>query len=373
MSELDPQGPDAAWMAQAARLALRGHGGAEPNPMVGCVIVAQGVIVGWGYHRRCGGPHAEIAALARAGDSARGADVYVTLEPCNHTGRTGPCAEALINAGVARVVIGQPDPNPDASGGAARLTAAGIAVEFLEGPGASVAARPFCHRVATGRPYVIAKWAQTLDGWIATESGSSKWISGERSRSLVHRERGRVDAILTGIGTVLADDPRLTARTRHARRTPRRIVIDPSLRTPLDSRLVATIDQAPLTIAVHPELLAAGGTTIEAFRERGAELMPLDDTDTTSLSPVLERLATQYDVTTVLVEAGSGLLSSLFAQSLVSEAWIFIAPKLLGDERSRPPITARRVNTITDGMTLSLIDQRRRGDDIVARYLVGEG
>ena len=241
---------DLRYLHIAARLALRGHGGTEPNPIVGCLIVSpRDEIVGWGYHRQCGQAHAEVHALGRAGPRAAGATAYITLEPCNHFGRTPPCTEALIKAGVAKVVIARRDPNPIAAGGLDRLREAGIEVVIADD--CELAMRitdGFARRVRSGLPWVIAKWAQTLDGRIATGSGESRWISNEASRRMVHRERGRVDAILTGIGTVLSDDPLLTARDVRIRRVARRIVIDPHLKTPLDAKLVQTADRFPTTM-----------------------------------------------------------------------------------------------------------------------------
>src|SRR5262245_42932667 len=202
---------DIAHLRTAARLALRGRGGVEPNPMVGCVIVSappRSEVVGWGYHRRVGGPHAEIVALRRAGPKARGGTMYCTLEPCSHVGRTPPCTAAIIEARIARVVTARRDPNPIAAGGLDCLRDAGIAIEGTDACEAAIAVSdPFAHRVRSGLPWVIAKWAQTADGKVATRPphNESQWISSEASRMLVHRERGRVDAIVTGIGTVLRD------------------------------------------------------------------------------------------------------------------------------------------------------------------------
>ncbi|MHC4992472.1 MAG: bifunctional diaminohydroxyphosphoribosylaminopyrimidine deaminase/5-amino-6-(5-phosphoribosylamino)uracil reductase RibD, partial [Planctomycetota bacterium] len=197
---MNPKTGDTDFLAMAARLALRGRGGAEPNPMVGCVIAASsGEVVGWGYHRRCGGPHAEIEALRRAGARSAGATAYVTLEPCNHTGRTGPCTEALIEAGVRRVVYARKDPGVPAGGGGERLRAAGIEADLCATcPDAITVSEPYVHRVRTGLPWITAKWAQTADGRIATSSGESQWISNAASRVLVHRRRGHSDAVLTG-------------------------------------------------------------------------------------------------------------------------------------------------------------------------------
>jgi len=239
-------------MKRALTLARRGAGAVEPNPMVGCVIVRDDRIVAEGHHRRFGGPHAEIDALRRlqaAGGNPHGATVYVTLEPCNHTGKTGPCSEALIEAGVGRVVIAALDPHPTSTGGVRRLREAGVdvTVGVLEAHATELIA-PFAKRIATGLPFVIAKWAATIDGATATHTGDSQWISNEQSRKHVHRLRGRVDAIMVGIGTVARDDPMLTARGVKVRRTARRVVIDPSLRIDETCNLVRSIDQAPLSI-----------------------------------------------------------------------------------------------------------------------------
>ncbi len=361
-------GIDRRFMEIAARLALRGHGGAEPNPLVGCVIVTdKGRVAGWGFHRRCGGPHAEIEAIRRAGPRARGATAYVTLEPCNHVGRTGPCSEALIEAGLRRVIFARADPSP-ASGGARRLREAGIEATLLECPAAAAVSDPWAHRIAIGLPWVVAKWAQTLDGRIATRAGESRWISGESSRRLVHRERGRVDAILTGIGTVVADDPLLTARCRH-RRVARRVVVDPALEIPLESKLVATAASVPTIVACDESALARRRDRAAELAEAGVELIGLSSAGgDLPLADLLRRLAADHETSTVLVEAGPGLLGRLFGAGLVNEAWVFVAPRLLGDEEALPPVGGLRVPHLAGATPLELIDSRTRGGDVVLRY-----
>ena len=360
-------------MTAAARLAVRGRGGAEPNPIVGCLIVsAEGAVVGWGYHRRFGGPHAEINALRRAGERARGATAYVTLEPCSHTGKTPPCTEALIAAGIARLVIARRDPNPIAAGGVDRLRGAGIQVDLLADCEAAIAITdPFAHRVRSGLPWVIAKWAQTLDGRIATRSGESQWISGEVSRRLVHRERGRVDAIVTGIGTVLADDPMLTAREVRVRRLARRVVIDPQLQTPAEAKIVMTARDVPTIIACDEKVLESETSKHAKLQAAGVELIgfPVENGEL-ALAPLMRRLVEEYDATNVLVEAGPGLLAHLFKQKLIREAWVFIAPLLLGDEQAASCLTGREAPRLTDGLKLKLITHRTRGADAVLRYRV---
>lgn len=329
--------------------------------MVGCVIVdAGGRLVGEGHHRRCGGPHAEVEALRRAGSLARGGTAFVTLEPCAHHGRTPPCADALADAGVARVVYATPDPNPVASGGAARLRERGVEVAHRPTPECDLLNEPFLHRIATGRPWVIAKWAQTVDGRLATRDRDSRWISGARSRRLVHRERGRVDAILTGVGTVLADDPHLVARDGRRRRTALRVVVDPELALPLDRRVFDTGD-APTIVAGLPDRLASPAA--ERFAGRGVGVLPLGPDG--SLRPLLERLGAMQ-VATLLVEAGGGLLGKLLAEDLVDEALVFVAPLVAGDDRALA-IRGRAPAAIAELRRWRLLGLHRRGEDALLR------
>lgn len=327
-------------LEHAARLALRGHGEAEPNPSVGCVIAdATGRVIGEGRTDRCGGPHAEVVALTAAGEAARGGTAWVTLEPCNHHGRTPPCVDAMLRAGVARIVVGTRDPNPVAAGGLDRLRAAGIEVDLRDDlPQVRRLHRPFLRRLETGRPWVVAKWAETADGDLVAPPGRPRAISSPRSHRFVHRERGRVDAILTGIGTVLADDPRLDARSRRPRRTPIRVVVDPTLATPPDARLF-TVETSPILIAAD-ERRTTGTAEADALREQGAVLLPLPASDTRlpdprTLAALLETLARDHGVCTVLTECGPGLLGSLFDGDLVDAALVFTAPHRF-DTRTTP-------------------------------------
>jgi diaminohydroxyphosphoribosylaminopyrimidine deaminase/5-amino-6-(5-phosphoribosylamino)uracil reductase len=356
---------DRDFLLRAARLALRGHGGAEPNPLVGCVLVRDGQVVAEGFHRRCGEAHAEAMALERAGPLARGATAYVTLEPCNHHGRTPPCSQALIRAGVVRVVYAQSDPNPLAAGGALALSAAGIDVELLDCSACAQLNAPFLHRVRTGLPWVIAKWAQSIDGAIATRSGDSKWISCERSRRLVHRERGRVDVIMTGVGTATADDPALTARGVRRRRIALRLLVDPQLSAPHSSRLLDPT-LAPTLVACRPELVHGGPAN--GLRERGVDVTGLGPRG--ELRPLLAALLRERAVSTVLVEAGGGLVGDLLRENLVNELWTFLAPTTLGDAEARRPIRGDAPEAIADARRWALYDHRRRGDDLVLRYRV---
>lgn len=349
---------------RAVRLAARGHGGAEPNPMVGCVIARDdGTVLAEGFHRRCGEGHAEVEALRAAGVGARGATALVTLEPCSHTGRTGPCTVALRDAGIARVVYAVPDPNPAAKGGATQLRSWGI--ETVEHPhaGASELSKPFLKRVATGLPWVSAKWAQSIDGAIALASGESKWISCGRSRAMVHRERGRVDAILTGIGTVLADDPQLTPRGVRVQRMPMRVVYDPDVRTPARSRIC---DSAARTVLLTArELDAAGQTRLRELGELGVSSIQLGPA--LELAPALRELA-RKGVANMLVESGGGLVGRLLRERLLDEAWVFVGPILVGDDAARRSARGIDAGTMQAVRKARLLAVRRRGADALLHY-----
>jgi diaminohydroxyphosphoribosylaminopyrimidine deaminase / 5-amino-6-(5-phosphoribosylamino)uracil reductase len=369
----------------AARLAVRGQGKVEPNPMVGAVLVRDGQIIGLGHHRQYGGPHAERDAIADClarGLSPRGATIFVTLEPCNHHGKQPPCVDALIEAGIARVVIARRDPFPIAAGGAERLQAAGIQVEFdTSSPFAVGISEPFIKRVRSAGselvlPWVIAKWAQTIDGRSATRTGESKWISSSASRSRVHRLRGRVDAILTGIGTVLADDPELTVRSkRPPRRTPIRVVADSDLDIPLDSALVRSASKVPVVVMTARELVHAGITAdrraklqaagVRVIGVRGPGMVGGRGLD---LRELLHTLAAELGVATVLVEAGAGLCGSLMDEDLIDELVVYIAPLLLGDESAKPVAIGRVAETLSSGRRFALWRAKRVGDDMELTY-----
>jgi len=367
---------DRAMLDRAARLAWRGVGDVEPNPPVGCVIgrIEQGGVatIGLGHHRRFGGPHAEIEALRDArqrGRNARGATVWVTLEPCAHHGKTPPCTQALLEAGVAEVVIARRERGGASVGGADILQNAGVQTRLTD---VSVTARrltdPHAKRIATGLPWVILKWAQTLDGAIATRTGESKWISNERSRAAVHRLRARVDAIITGVGTAIADDPLLTARdVRRVRRIARREVMDPDLRLPIESSLVRTIDQAPVTIVCSED--SATSRSAEALRQSGAEVVAVARRGTDiDLSHALRWLASDRDVVNALVEAGPRLNSRLLAQGLVDELHVYVAPIALGDEHAMRPLIGVEAPTLAGARRFELTRSRRFGDDVSLCY-----
>jgi len=350
---------------------MRAAGDVEPNPMVGCVIVKGGRIIGVGHHRRFGGLHAERDALAncrRRGDDPRGATLYVTLEPCNHHGKTPPCTDAVLEAGIARVVAARADPNPVSAGGAARMRGAGVAVEFTAvSPLATHLSDPFAKVVATGLPWVIAKWAQTIDGKVATRTGDSRWISGESARARVHRLRARIDAILTGIGTVIADDPQLTARgVRRVRRVARRVVVDARLEIPPGSKLVAGAREAPLAIVCGD---GASPGARAALQRAGAEVVEAPGRDgRIDLGIALRLLVERYGATNVLVEAGPSVLGSLFKDDLVDEAIVHVAPMILGDEGARAAVEGVVAGTLADARRFMLWRLGRVGPDVELIY-----
>lgn len=319
---------DEVWMRRALELAERGRGHVEPNPLVGAVVVRDKQVVGEGWHEKFGQAHAEVNAFAQAGEAARGATLYVTLEPCGHHGKTPPCTDAVIRAGVARVVAALEDPFPQVAGrGAALLRSAGIPIEF--GVCATEARRqnaPYLKLLATGRPYVHAKWAMSLDGKIATRTGDSKWISNETSRRRVHELRSRVDGILVGIGTARADDPLLTARPPGPRLA-NRVVVDTHAKLPLASQLVRTACEVPTLVAT----CSSDEQTLAPLRSAGCEvlLLPGDDDGKPDLEKLLDELGRRR-WTNLLVEGGGVIFGKLFDRNLVDEIHLFVGPKLLG-------------------------------------------
>jgi len=339
---------DQIHMRRALALAARGQGRVEPNPMVGCVIVHGRRIVGEGYHRRFGGPHAEVNALRSAAGRARGATCYVTLEPCGHHGKTPPCTDALIQAGVKRVVVAMRDPCPLVRGrGLRRLRRAGVdvAIGLLETDAFALNA-PYLKLQCSGRPWVILKWAQSLDGKIATRSGDSKWISGEPSRRYAHRIRGRVDAILVGVGTVVKDNPLLTGRLCQPRRLASRVVIDPQLRTPQRSQLVRTARQMPTLIVTDRK--ATKGERAMGFQRAGIEVLGVRRTRTgLDLGRLLDELGRRR-MTNILVEGGGKTLGAFFDADLADEAVVFVAPRLIGGELAVSPLAGRGPALVKD-------------------------
>ena len=372
-------------MRLALASAAKGEGFVEPNPMVGCVIVKGGRVVATGYHRRFGGPHAERGALRRAGSGAKGSCAYVTLEPCNHFGKTPPCSEALIRAGVKRVVVAMRDPNPLVAGrGVRRLRAAGVRVDIgLLRAEAMALAAPFVKFHREHRPHVILKWAQSIDGKIATRAGDSQWITSRPSRAAGHALRARVDAVIVGIGTILADDPLLTARLARPRRVAMRVVLDTGLRTPLGARLVKTARRVPTLIVTGERLKSqkvkksksqdvetskrqdgeksksqnfkkSKSRNVETSRRQdveksmerrrgvlegaGCEVCEIGwDRHGLNLGRLLDLLHGR-GATNVLVEGGGMVLGSFVRAGLADEARVFVAPKLIGGRQAPGPL-----------------------------------
>lgn len=406
---------DERYMKLALRLAARGAGWVSPNPMVGAVVVRQGEIVGRGWHRQYGGPHAEVEALTAAGDRARGATLYVTLEPCNHEGLTPPCTQAVLAAGISRVVIAMADPNPRVTGGgAAFLAAQGVAITLgvLEEEARRLN-EAWLKWVTTGIPFVIAKAACSLDGRIATVTGESQWLTGVAARTFGHRLRHECDAVLVGVGTVLADDPQLTARLggrprggaqeaktsppspaptpeglgmacilpasasapglplatgsrqtglRLQAKDPLRIVLDSQLRIPLTARVLHLDSPAPTLIATTPQ---APAERVEALRQAGAEVLILpEDRGRVALRPLLERLG-KRKVTSVLVEGGSETLGSFFDARLVDRFYFFYAPKILGGKEGYPMIAGEGVRHLAEAHLARDLTVRRLGPDLL--------
>jgi diaminohydroxyphosphoribosylaminopyrimidine deaminase/5-amino-6-(5-phosphoribosylamino)uracil reductase len=360
---------DYYYMRRALRLAALGRH-ASPNPMVGCALVDDaGRIISEGWHPQPGQPHAEVFALRGAGEKARGATAFVTLEPCSHHGRTPPCADALLAAGVRRVVAAMTDPDPRVGGrGLERLRAGGVevAVGVGEAEARALDAAYLKHRT-TGLPWVVLKTAMTLDGKIATETGDSKWITSPVARRAVHRQlRDRADAILTGVGTILADDPALTTRLTHRQgRDPWRVVVDSRLRTPLNAQVVRQSEEDGKTILAITAL--ADPARRDLFAEHGCHVLICDGADAgrVSLPDLMRRLGTRGDIIGVLVESGDALAASLLSANLVDRWVCYIAPKVVGGRAAPGPVGELGVALMRGARAVSFRQVRRCGPDIV--------
>lgn len=351
-------------MTHALRLAARGLYTTDPNPRVGCVLVRDGERVGEGWHQRAGGPHAEVVALQQAGERARGATAYVTLEPCSHQGRTPPCADALIKAGVTTLVAAMEDPNPLVAGsGLKRLAEAGVRVRCGTMAAQAAALNPgYIRRMRDGRPLVRVKLAMSLDGRTAMASGQSKWITGAAARRDVQRLRARSSAILTGIGTALADDPSLTVREPPLDyppgevRQPLRVVVDPRLSTPADARILTAPGRSLLATAVDDPAQA------ELLGRAGAEVVRLPGgLDKVDLAALLAELA-RREVNEVLVESGAVLAGGFLQAGLVDQIIVYLAPLLMGD-RGRGLFHLAGLEQMEDRLQLAIEDIRAVGDD----------
>lgn len=356
-------------MRHALNLARRGLGSVEPNPTVGAVVVDDQLrLLGAGWHQKYGGPHAEVFALREAGERASGATLFVTLEPCCHHGKTPPCSRAVLAAGIRRVVVACSDPAPHvAGGGIDELRQAGVEVEvgLLECEARQLIA-PFVSLVTRGRPWAHAKWAMTLDGKIAARTGHSQWISNPDSRTVVHQLRGRMDAIVVGIGTALADNPLLTARPPGPRMA-LRVVLDSRARLPLDSQLVRTAKEHPLLVVVTNR---ADADSVRALQATGAEVVTVaaDESGHCANAEWLKDLA-QRRLTNVLVEGGGSVLGSLWDDGLIDEVHAFVAPKLVGGSGASP-IAGVGLAAISSHQTLRDVSVQRLSDDLLIHGFV---
>ena len=356
-------------MRAAIELAKKGEGWTNPNPLVGAVIVQENQIIGQGYHHKYGDLHAERDALRdcrERGNDPSGAQIFVTLEPCCHTGKQPPCVEAIVEAGIKKVVVGSRDPNPLVSGkGAAFLRERGVEVEedFLRSE-CDALNFIFFHYITSKTPYVALKYAMTADGKIATAAGKSKWISCQESRDFVHQLRNKYSCIMAGIGTVLADDPLLTCRIPGGR-SPTRVICDSSLRLPLDSQLVQSATEVPTIVACAD---SAGIDKEKALAQKGVQVIRCG-TKRVDLSLLMQKLGAQ-NLDSVLVEGGGQLNFSLLQAGLVQRVYSFVAPKIFGGAAAPSPVAGSGVLEVADAFSLSQIDARKIGSDVLIEYEV---
>jgi diaminohydroxyphosphoribosylaminopyrimidine deaminase/5-amino-6-(5-phosphoribosylamino)uracil reductase len=364
---MTPSEDDARWMRRALALARRAEGRTSPNPLVGAVVVRAGKVVGEGFHQGPGRPHAEVVALAGAGRRARGATLYVTLEPCVHLGkRTPPCVPAVIAARPARVVIGMRDPNPKVAGrGARALRAAGIAVTTgCEGPACRALNAPYIRVMETGLPWVTLKVAQTLDGKVATAKGESRWITGAAARRHGHGLRARHDAILVGIGTVLADDPLLTCRLARGR-SPLRVVVDARLETPPYARVLTEGPPGPTILATLGATLRADPSRRRRLEAAGARVLAVPGrAGRVDLEALLKVLAAEGGHR-VLCEGGPRLAAELVRRRLVNRVAFYTAPRILGGDDARGAVGGTSPARLADALSLGSMTVRRLGEDVV--------
>ncbi|MHB1420499.1 MAG: bifunctional diaminohydroxyphosphoribosylaminopyrimidine deaminase/5-amino-6-(5-phosphoribosylamino)uracil reductase RibD [Bacillota bacterium] len=361
---------DIHYMKRALALARMALGRTSPNPMVGALVVKSGKVVGKGYHHQAGTPHAEIHALRQAGTAARGATMYVNLEPCSHYGRTPPCAQAVLEAGIIRVVAAMTDPNPVVAGKGLQMLRDGgaqVKVGILEEE-AKRLNEVFIKYITTGKPFGVLKAALTLDGKIATRTGDSQWISGEESRKYVHRLRDRYDAVMVGIGTVLADNPMLTTRLpKGTGRDPVRVIVDSHLRIPLDARVVVHGSCAPTIIAA---LTGQNPQKVAALQARGVEVLELDELEGRVDMEVLMASLGRRGITSVLVEGGAEINASALRQGIVDKVLFFIAPMLFGGSAAPGPIGGPGVSWVADALHLREVACRSSGGDmLISGYL----
>ena len=362
---------DRDYMSRAIELAKHGIGWTSPNPVVGAVIVKDGRIIGEGYHRRCGEPHAERNAIASLKESAAGASLYVTLEPCCHYGRTPPCTEAILEQGIARVVIGSRDPNPEGAGkGAAILRKAGIRVEedFMREECDRLNSI-FFHYITKKTPYVVMKYAMTADGKIATRTGASKWITGDAARAKVQKLRHRCMGIMAGIGTVLADDPMLNVRIEGGK-SPIRIICDSDLRIPSDSQICRTVKEFPTIVACAAARLKDREEEILRLERLGIQVVQTFGGESAVDLKELMGILGNQGIDSILLEGGGTLNDSALQAGIVSEIQAFVAPKLFGGNEAKTPVAGRGVNFPDEAVPLTLEKISQVGEDLLLEYKV---
>ena len=356
---------DIKFMKIAIREAKKGLGRTSPNPAVGAVIVKDGKVLSKGYHRKAGLPHAEIEALNKLGGKAPGCTMYVTLEPCNHFGKTPPCTEAILESGIIRVVVGMKDPNRGVKGGGVDyLRRKGIQTDvgILEEECKRIN-EAFIKFVTTNQPFVNLKSALTMDGWIGTRTGHSKWITNEASRRFVHRLRDEVDGVLVGVGTVLADDPSLTVRTKNTSKQPLRIILDTNLKSPLNAKVFTQYDPSNTIVVVGESMDKA--EKVDTLRSRGVRIQKCEVKDGKINLKFLMKILAGMSVTNILVEGGAGVAGSFLREKLVDKFFIFKAPKLLGGGDGIPMSRGEGPRHMDDCLKLRNIRVRRFGEDIL--------
>ena len=356
---------DQEYMLRAIQLAKKGEGWTNPNPMVGAVIVKDGRIIGEGYHKKCGELHAERNAIASLTESAEGATIYVTLEPCCHYGKTPPCTEAIIEQKIKKVVIGSRDPNPKVAGkGAQILRESGITVvrDFMREE-CDCLNPVFFHYITTKTPYVVMKYAMTLDGKIACATGDSKWVTGEIARTQVHRMRGRYRGIMVGIGTVLADDPMLNCRVEGGV-DPVRIICDSNLHIPTESQIVKTASDIETIVACSQEALESERKQekIRRLKEAGIQIIGTEGAHGVNLVELMKKLGGQ-NIDSILLEGGGTLNASALEDGIVNKVYAYIAGKLIGGMDARSPVEGMGIDRMADAITLQNVEIEKLGDD----------